>query len=719
MKTSTSLFARALATENIFVNFDTSAPSASFDLESRTLTIPDWKASDSLRDMIVAHEVAHALYTPADVHAAAVAKAREDKLKVKGFCACLNVIEDARIERLIKEKFPGCRRDFYEGYKEILDKDIFGLTGVSLDDLSIIDKINLHFKVGILNLMTVPLTSSEQKIIDRVNQAKTYEDVVDIATELYALAAEEEKQKKKQSGGDGMDVRTDMDDAMGRMEKDGIEEPQRGEMHYKDFPHASYRLPKAVSSEGILSYKSLMEEISLAEESTKKNYPDAVDVMTRDINTVMRDLEDFRKDTSGMVRELAMQFERRKAAEEIKKERLKNTGIINPDKLFQYKTHDDIFLRNLVKYEGKKHGMIMLIDWSGSMASCLDGVVRQVMIMTWFCKKIGIPYEVYLYTENGVMASKDFKQDNNRHARLFPEHNLPNGFELSSVMLRQVFSSDMSEEDQRKIERVLWTMANLNDRENWPKIENSYLLRRTIPNILELHGTPTNEALMVMHDFIPKYKAIKNIDVVNFMLVTDGEPTGMSPNGKYYYRPVKGVRVQHSPTGRTLYVPADKEGYANSLNLSIQYFLVDEIRKLGVTTVGFSIGNISSLASELVHKFIDPNAWDRIRKARANGMNSIEIAAMENKMMAGYTSYYKKENFIPSNPEYTPGFDEYYIVRPVKPRTDISDVPTGATLIRIRNNFLKSLTGRKHSRVFLSRFIDLIAGRKLQKFRLP
>jgi len=55
MKVSTSLFARALATENIYVSFDTAAPSASFDLESRTLTIPDWNASDALRDMIVAH----------------------------------------------------------------------------------------------------------------------------------------------------------------------------------------------------------------------------------------------------------------------------------------------------------------------------------------------------------------------------------------------------------------------------------------------------------------------------------------------------------------------------------------------------------------------------------------------------------------------------------------------------------------------------------------
>lgn len=721
MKTSTSLFARALATENIFVNFDTAAPSASFDLDSRTLTIPDWKASDSLRDMIVAHEVAHALFTPPDVHTEAVNKAKENKLKIKGFCSCLNVIEDARIERMIKEKFPGCRRDFYEGYKEILDKDIFGINGVDVTQLSIIDKINLHFKVGILNLMTVPLSAQEQQIIDRVNRAKSYEDVVEIATDLYALAEDEAKQKKKKNpglGDDEMEVRTSMDDAMQKFDREGKEDPGRGQENFIDFPYASYLLPKANSGEAIIPYKKILTEMDFVLEKIRKDHPDGTDTLNGDLYMISQSLEQFRKDTNGMVRELAMQFERRKAAEEIKKERMKNTGVINPDKLFQYKTHDDIFLRNLVKYEGKKHGMVMLIDWSGSMACCLDGVIRQVMIMTWFCRKIGVPYEVFLFTEDAPLGSEGYEKMKERHDRIFPKKNMPNGFDLSNVALRQVLSSQMNEEEQRRIENLLWTAAMMNDRESWGKINNSYLVRRTIPAIMDLHGTPTNEALLVLHDFLPKYKAITGIDIVNFMLITDGDPTGMTPNGKYYYRPVKGVRVQHAATGRTIMVPGDKEGYVASLNSSIQYFLVDEIRKLGATTVGFSIGGMGNLATDLVSKFIDRNSWDRIREARSSGKNSMEIAALENKVTAAYNAYYKRENFIPSNPDLTPGFDEYYIVRPVKPKTDIDEIPTGATLVRIRNNFLKALTGRKHSRVFLSRFIDLIAGRKLQKFKL-
>ena len=143
MNTSTSLFARALASENIFVNLDSAAPTASFDMESRTLTIPDWKASQALKDMIIAHEVGHALYTPPEEFMASLDNAKERKLHPQGYKACINSIEDARIERMIKEKFPGCRRDFFEGYKEILALDIFDLKDTPVNTLSIIDRINL------------------------------------------------------------------------------------------------------------------------------------------------------------------------------------------------------------------------------------------------------------------------------------------------------------------------------------------------------------------------------------------------------------------------------------------------------------------------------------------------------------------------------------------------------------------------------------------------
>ena len=57
--------ARLLATENLIVEHRRSAPTASFDVERRVLTLPAWdRASSVVYDLLVGHEVGHALFTP-------------------------------------------------------------------------------------------------------------------------------------------------------------------------------------------------------------------------------------------------------------------------------------------------------------------------------------------------------------------------------------------------------------------------------------------------------------------------------------------------------------------------------------------------------------------------------------------------------------------------------------------------------------------------------
>ena len=63
-----STLAKLLATENIEVQ-ENSAQTASFDVKDRILTIPIFKKehkSKNVYDMLVGHEVAHALWTPTD-----------------------------------------------------------------------------------------------------------------------------------------------------------------------------------------------------------------------------------------------------------------------------------------------------------------------------------------------------------------------------------------------------------------------------------------------------------------------------------------------------------------------------------------------------------------------------------------------------------------------------------------------------------------------------
>jgi len=59
-----SQLAKLLATEDILVE-NRNIETAQFDVENRILTLPMWKrASESVYDMLVGHEVGHALYTP-------------------------------------------------------------------------------------------------------------------------------------------------------------------------------------------------------------------------------------------------------------------------------------------------------------------------------------------------------------------------------------------------------------------------------------------------------------------------------------------------------------------------------------------------------------------------------------------------------------------------------------------------------------------------------
>ena len=137
------ILAKLMATENITV-LHKKVPTAYFDVKSRTLVCPILKdnMSSELYDLFMGHEVGHARNTPAEGWHDAVC---ERGGTFKGY---LNVIEDCRIEDKIKTKYPGLRRSFYKGYEELAFDDFFGIKGKDLTKLNLIDKINIHFKIG-------------------------------------------------------------------------------------------------------------------------------------------------------------------------------------------------------------------------------------------------------------------------------------------------------------------------------------------------------------------------------------------------------------------------------------------------------------------------------------------------------------------------------------------------------------------------------------------
>ena len=178
--------ARLLATEDLIVEHK-SVDTASFNVQTRVLTLPRWeRASNNVADLLVAHEVGHALFTP-----------NEDwRKKVSCPQGFVNVTEDARIEMLMKRKFAGLPKTFYRGYQELHDQDFFDIEDEDIDSMAIADRVNLHFKLG--GFTMIQFSEEEKAVVKQIGDAETFDDALAAAEALYALHKEQQEQQQQE-----------------------------------------------------------------------------------------------------------------------------------------------------------------------------------------------------------------------------------------------------------------------------------------------------------------------------------------------------------------------------------------------------------------------------------------------------------------------------------------------------------------------------------------
>ena len=170
--------ARLLATENISVEFNSSINTAAFDPKNRVLIMPVFEeVSTDVDSLFLGHECGHALFTPQD------SLEEINNYRKKGLKDLVNVVEDARIEKLMQKKFGGLRRSFYNAYTDLYEKNFFGTGDTDLNTLSFENRLNLHFKVG--SRLGIRFSDEEQVFVDRIDNATDWSDVVDISNDLY------------------------------------------------------------------------------------------------------------------------------------------------------------------------------------------------------------------------------------------------------------------------------------------------------------------------------------------------------------------------------------------------------------------------------------------------------------------------------------------------------------------------------------------------------
>ena len=135
------------------------------------------EVSTDVDSLFLGHECGHALFTPQD------SLEEINNYRKKGLKDLVNVVEDARIEKLMQKKFGGLRRSFYNAYTDLYEKNFFGTGDTDLNTLSFENRLNLHFKVG--SRLGIRFSDEEQVFVDRIDNATDWSDVVDISNDLY------------------------------------------------------------------------------------------------------------------------------------------------------------------------------------------------------------------------------------------------------------------------------------------------------------------------------------------------------------------------------------------------------------------------------------------------------------------------------------------------------------------------------------------------------
>ena len=200
---SYSLFAQLLASERLRVTVDRRAKTASFSPEARILTLPSWSNFDNDAWLLfIAHEVGHALFTPADSFTRDSFTSLATKYGHNAVLGVANVFEDVRIERLVREKYRGLAGTFSRGYHSLMNREFFGFTSQTIvpawASKTVLDRINIYAKVG--GLLRLSLTEAqESQWFNRALRAETFDDVMVLVAEVMAQLTEQQRQQAAQA----------------------------------------------------------------------------------------------------------------------------------------------------------------------------------------------------------------------------------------------------------------------------------------------------------------------------------------------------------------------------------------------------------------------------------------------------------------------------------------------------------------------------------------
>jgi uncharacterized protein with von Willebrand factor type A (vWA) domain len=718
MQNTTELIAKLLANENLRVE-QAAVSTAFFNLKGRVLVLPQWKnMTPAIEEMLVGHEVGHALYTTEDYIHAIDRKIpiKDRRLNFRGAHGYMNVLEDVRIERLMKLRYPGLRKAFMQGYKELNDRDFFGVTGRNLNTLLLIDRINLYFKAGFA--CGVKFTPEEKVFIDQAQRTETIEDVIELAAAIYEFSATQAKEEQQQQqnnqdtketddtnddisfGDDEEDLDenqdfSDIDDDYSEDEEDLGENQDFSDVddNYDEdnnFDSASDEFDLESETESTFTKK--IEE--LADISTvynyymieKFDYNPIIDYKTilNNVTTpenIMKTinihsdiefkLDRFLSENNSTVNFLAKEFEMRKAATAYRRTSQAKTGQLDMRKLYAYKMKDDLFKRITITKTEKNHGMVLLLDWSGSMNEHLEQTIEQMINLVLFCRKVQIPFQVLAFTDKlPVNEVQDLLVQQDK---------------------KQIHKNDKNKLDATKSNMHLLELYNHKMSLSETNQMHTALMKNYVMTKYSLNSTPLNQAMAYLREYLPKFKAKNNVEKITVVTLTDGD----SNDVHYTDFKTKSYSIEKVIQHKHFIVSEHtKKNYqfntvkSCSLTNCLAQIITDE---QGVTMIGFHVTGTSMYNmrdSIQSHIELNPVAVQRVADHLRPSMRKESFAALV-----------------------TPGFSKFFLIAKKKEveNQNFSSLDGNASASSLAKQMTKIMNTNKTSRVLLNNMIDFIA----------
>lgn len=521
--------ARLIAQDAINVEYSSEAKTSSFNHATRTITIPYnvMMGDEDIEMLFIFREVGKYLYS-----GSRVSKASRRIVSA----------EEIRVEEIIRQKYPGATKHLTAGYKKLLDKGVLG----NKEEINLMPsyiRAELYYKLGIKNGAFIQLEKSDYEFIEIAKMSTSASEMGAALGEYvgesydswkkryWGIAAKHISADDTESEDSYEDNEAYVDsfdpseyDVDGMVDDGYIATPNhhsRGDEYVTNCggrDAASFLFDNDVSEATLkATYDRLMATESVAtliEENTQPNqisnftvYPyqpapkDIVNYISADeYLSLMTDsnrvqlhaamMGKFRTSNKKNIDSMARVFDTKKAAVRRKNSKISETGILNIDRVAGYRYNDDIFMKAVETPDAKNHGFIILLDCSGSIHSAYQSMVKQVVSLVDFFRRIGVKYKVFGYG-----------------ARINDETILPryknitmnaNGYGTKTYMIEFMNS----------------TMSNAVHTKACTAISN--------PDLFSLGSTPTINALYQAEHIAMEFLA--DVQIRKMIVITDGAP---------------------------------------------------------------------------------------------------------------------------------------------------------------------------------------------------